>query len=172
MPPATSLQAAGVLLLLFEKRCSVEEARAVVAETGYNDSPFFGAEKARVRLLGELSMMNSALTIIAVNRVFELPDAKTIVDYFLAAARESVFLPIERKDSTFRARYEQRMSEYFRAAAEEHPGQAISFSFVRNLGLDPLKSPQTQPRVALRLGQTLTANIVVLRTMELVPGTA
>ena len=106
--------------------------------------------------------------IVAVNQAFDLPDAKAIIDLFLVGARESVFTHIERRDATFKSRYEQGLAEYFRAVAERSPGIAVSFCFIRNLGLDPLKRVDAQVSVAKRFGETLSSTIAMLKTMQIV----
>lgn len=93
MAPTTHMQAAGVLLIGLEKRSSPAVTEAIAAEAGYNSSPLFGAKKARIRLMGEVVTVNAALTIVAVNQVFAMADAKTIIDIFLAGARQSLFAP-------------------------------------------------------------------------------
>src|SRR5437762_9422216 len=106
MLPISRTQA-GDLLVTWLGKNSVEPIilKQIVAETGYNDSPWFGAEKKRIRLIGEIVIANCALAIFAVNQVFAGHDAKSIVDAFLASARKPVFSLLETKDKDFKSRY-------------------------------------------------------------------
>jgi hypothetical protein len=145
----------------------LENAKLVANEVGFNDSPFFGAEKKKIRLMGELVMVNTALAIFAVNQVFDARGAKSIIDPFLSIANKSIFSVIEKKDSDFKRRYEQRMSEYFRLLSEYKPAIELSFSFMKNLGLDPLGNLKGQVLIAARFGDSLTETLDVLRRMTL-----
>jgi len=167
MPPISRAQAGDLLAIWLGKR-SVDPAvvRQIVAESGYKDSPWFGAEKKRVRLVGEIVMANSALAIFAVNQVFSGQDAKAIIDPFLGSARQSVFSLLEAKDKDFR-RYEERMGEYFEALHDERPGVAVSFVFMKSLDIDPIKNGKGQILLAGRFGQSLSSTLGVLRTFTL-----
>lgn len=168
--PITRAQLAGLLVKWLEKNSGPDAVRQIVKETGYNDSPFFGAERQRVRVIGEVATVNTALVIFAVNQVFVLEDARVLIDTFLGGARGSVFQVIETKDPGFARRYEQRMAEYFQVLSEDKPGLGISFCFLRNLDLDPIKSMQAQVRVAARLGKALGETIDMLRRFQLDAG--
>jgi hypothetical protein len=43
---------ASLLVAWLEKHSGPDAVKQVVKETGYNDSPFFGSEKKRVRIAG------------------------------------------------------------------------------------------------------------------------
>lgn len=167
MAAATPLQVGDLMFQSFQNFSSMETAKAIAAEIGYNDSPFFGATKARVRLVGEVATVTAALTIVAVNQVFPMPHAKTIIDQFLHQARGNVFSHIEKKDSQFKARYEERLAQYFSILSERNPGLAVSFALMSNLGIDPIKSGTGQIQLSVRLGQTLTRMIAGLRLVQL-----
>jgi hypothetical protein len=163
MLPISRAQAGDLLAIWLGKNSVPTVLKQIVAETGYNDSPWFGAEKKKVRLVDEVVMVNSAVAIFAVNQVFTGSDAKAVIDAFLASARTSVFSVIEAKDKDFKRRYEQRMGEYFEALHEERAAIALSFRFMQNLDLDPPKS----------MGQILVASLSntlkILRTLTLAP---
>jgi hypothetical protein len=168
MPPISRVQAGDVLAIWLGKN-SVDPAvlKQIVAETNYKDSPWFGANKKKVRLVGEIVMANSALVIFAVNQIFAGQDAKAIIDAFLGSANKSVFSLLEVKDKGFKQRYEERMGEYFEALHGEQPGVAVSFIFMKNLNVDPLKNLKGQVLVAARFGQSLSRTLGVLRTFTL-----
>ena len=168
MPPISRAQA-GDLLAIWLGKNSVDPSilKQIVAETGYRDSPWFGAEKKKVRLVGEIVMANSALVICAVNQIFAGEDAKAIIEAFLASARKSVFSLLEAKDKDFKRRYERRMSDYFEALHGERPGVAVSFIFMTHLNIDPIKNGKGQVLAAARFGQSLSNTLGVLRTFTL-----
>lgn len=166
MLPITSEQCGDMLALWLEKSSSPEAVKQVVRDAGYNDSPFFGAEKKRTRVIGELVMANTALAILAVNQVFGPEDAKAIIDVFLSAARRSVFTFLEARDSTFEQRYEQRLTEYFKIFGEKQPLLGMSFAFMQSLDLDPLKQGPGQLHLAERFGRSLNETVDVLRRMD------
>lgn len=167
MQPITSGQCGDLLAMWLEKSSSPDAVKQLVKDTGYNDSPFFGAEKKKVRIVGELVIVNAALAIVAVNQVFGPNDAKAIIDAFLAVARKAVFGFLEGKDPDFKKRYEQRLGEYFKVLSEDKPALAISFCFMKNLGLDPLKNMEGQLQVASRLGDSLTKTLDALSVLTL-----
>src|SRR3989344_990354 len=162
MLPITTNQCGDLLAMWLEKSSSPDTIKQLVKDTGYNDSPLFGAEKKKVRIGCELVMANTALAIYAVNQIFGPNDAKPIIDTFLAIARKSVFGYLEGKDPNFKKRYEQRMSEYYKILSEDKPALGMSFSFMKNLDLDPLKNMQGQVLVAARLGDSLSKTLDVL----------
>lgn len=168
MVPISATQA-GELLAGWLAKNSTDATilKQVVAETGYNDSPWFGAAKARVRLTGEMAISNSALVIFAVNQVFTGDTAKAIIDAYLVAGKKSVFSVIEAKDGEFADRYQRRMREYFDALHGEGPGMAMSFAFMTALGVDPIAHGKGQVLVAARLGHALSSMVTVLRTFSL-----
>jgi hypothetical protein len=168
MPSVTRIQAGEFIAMWLQKSSDAAVVKQIVAETGYNDSPLFGAEKRRVRIMAEVVMLNTALAIFAVNQVFSVGDAKPVIDAFLASARKSVFGVIEAKDRTFGERYQQRMTEYFGVLQGERPALGISFAFLRNLELDPLKNLAGQMFVAQHFGQSLGETLNALKTMRLV----
>ena len=106
MQPITSGQCGDLLAMWLEKSSRPDAVKQLVKNTGYNDSPFFGAEKKKVRIVGELVIVNVALAIVAVNQVFGPNDAKAIIDAFLAVARKAVFGFLEGKDPDFKKRYD------------------------------------------------------------------
>lgn len=167
MLPITTNRCADLLAMWLEKSSGPDAIKQLVKDTGYNDSPLFGAEKKKVRIVGELVTVNTALAIYAVNQVFEPNDAKSIIDTFLAIARKSVFGYLEGKDPSFKKRYEQRMGEYFKILSEKKPALGMSFSFMKNLDLDPLKNMQGQILVAARLGDSLSKTLDVLNRLTL-----
>ena len=170
MQAITGTQCGDLLAMWLGKASTPEDAKLIAKEVGFNDSPFFGAEKKKVQLMGELVMVNTALAIFAVNQVFDAREAKSIIDPFLSIANKSIFSVIEKKDSDFKRRYELRMSEYFRILSEDKPALGISFSFMSNLGLNPLSNLQGQILVAARFGDSLTKTLDVLRRMTLSSG--
>lgn len=172
LPPISRAACGDLLARWLEKSSDPDVVKQLVKETGYNDSPFFGAEKKKIKIVGELLIVNTALGIFAVNQVFGHNDAKAIIDAFLAVAEKYVFGYLEKKDAGFKQRYEQRMGQYFKVLLEEKPALGMSFSFMTNLGLDPLKNMQGQILVAARLGQSLSQTLDVLKRLTLVPGNA
>ena len=61
------------------------------------------------------------------------------------------------------------MDEYFKLLSEDKPALGMSFSFMKNLDLDPLKNMQGQILVAGRLGESLSKTIDVLNRLTLRP---
>lgn len=169
MPTLTGPQCGDLLARWLVDACSPGLAKAIAKDVGFNDSPLFGAEKKKIRLMGELVIANSALGIFAVNQVFDAKDARSIIDPFLSAASRSVFEVLEKKDGTFKGRYEQRMPDYFRVLLGDKPALGISFSLIQNLGIDPLRNMQGQLLVAARLGESLKQALDVLKQVTLRP---
>lgn len=159
-------QCAGLLLLWLEKQCSPEACKALAKDIGFNDSPIFGADKRRVRLVGEIAIANTALVIHAVNCVFGHDGAKAIIDLFLEGARQSIFCHLEQKDPGFKARYEQRVAQYFDALRGDKPGIGASFLLMRALDRDPLKNLPGQMAVAIKLGESLSSTAQVLKSVS------
>jgi hypothetical protein len=172
MQPIIRTECGALLAMWLEKNSAADSVKQIVKDTGYNDSPFFGAEKKKVRIIGELVTVNTALAIYAVNQVFEFNDAKEIIDTFLAAVRKPVFGFLEEKDPDFKERYEQRMAEYFKVLSEDKPALGLSFCFMRNIDLDPLKNMQGQLLVATRLSDSLKKTLDVLNGLTLKPNNA
>ena len=112
-------------------------------------------------------MLHSAFAIFAVNQVFALAETKPIIDSFLATANKSVFHFVEERDSTFKKRYEQRLTEYFKILAEDKPALGISFAFMQNLRLDPLKGFQGQLLIMTRFGNSLSESIKALKRINI-----
>jgi hypothetical protein len=153
-----------------KKNSGPDAVKHVVQETGYNDSPFFGAEQKRVRIIAEVTIVNTALVICAVNHVFAFDGAWGLINVFLGRARGRVFRFIETKDAGFARRYEQRMAEYFQVLSEDKPGRGISLCFLKNLDLDPIQNRQAQVLVAARLGKALGETIDMLKRFQLEAG--
>jgi len=167
MQPITGNQFGDLLATWLGEACAPENAKLVAKEVGFNDSPFFGAEKKKIKLMGEFVMVNTALAIFAVNQVFDAREAKSIIDPFLSIANKSIFNVIEKKDSDFRRRYELRMADYFRVLSQAQPALGLSFSFMKNLDLDPVSNYQGQLLVAARFGASLTKTLDAIRRMPL-----
>ena len=68
MKPITRGQCSDLLAIWLETSSGPDAVKQLVKDTGYNDSPFFGAEKKKVRIVGELVLANTALAIFAVNQ--------------------------------------------------------------------------------------------------------
>lgn len=160
-------QCADLLTTWLGKECAPENAKILAKNIGYKDSPFFGAKKKKTKLIGELVMMNVALVIVAVNQVFNQEDAKSIIDPFLSIANKSIFSVIERQDPDFKNNYEKRMAQYFEILNQDNPGIGISYAFLTNLDLDPLKNMKGQLFVSAKFGESLSKTIDVLKRMEL-----
>ncbi|MBA3699786.1 MAG: hypothetical protein H0W78_13140 [Planctomycetes bacterium] len=158
-------QFGGLLATWLSNHIGPDAAKQLAKEVGYNDSPFFGAEKKKVLLVGELAMLNAALAIFSVNQVFNAEDAKSVIDPFLAKAKTSIFCFIETKDSSFHNRYQVRMTEYFQILSGENPPIGLSFAFMTNLRLDPLKNPQGQMALALKLASSVSETVKALQVM-------
>lgn len=166
MVPISREQIGDLLALWLQKSCSIDPLKQIVKDTGYNDSPFFGAEKKKVRVMGELVFANTSLAIFAVNQVFEVDDAKAIIDTFLDRARKSMFTVLEAKDQTFKERYQRRLEQYFKSLSEARALIGMSCLFMENLDLDPLKHGEGQMKVAARFGQSLTETVDVLKRLS------
>lgn len=160
-------QCGDLLAMWLEKTCAPENIKLIAKEIGFNDSPLFGGEKKRLKIMSELLIAHTALAIFAVNQVFEAQAAKSIIDPFLAVVSKSIFSALEKKDDTFKNTYEQRMPEYFRILSEEKAMLGISFSLMQHLGLNPLKNMNGQLTLTTRLGDSLTKTIDVLKRMNL-----
>ncbi len=169
MLPITKTQCGDLLAMWLEKTCAPKDAKLIAKEVGFNDTPFFGAQKKKIKLMGELVMVNTALVIFAVNQVFDATDSKSIIDSFLSVAKKSIFSVIEKKDSDFKNRYEQRLSEYIHIFEEDRPALGLSFTFIKNLGLDPLSNMQGQILVATRFTANLAGTRNVLSNMTIQP---
>jgi len=167
MQPMSEQQCGDLLAMWLGKACSPESAKAVAKEAGYNDSPFFGAKKKKIKLTSEIVMLNTALVIFAVNQVFEELQAKSIIDSFLAISNKSIFSVIEKKDSTFSIRYEKRLAKYFKILHEENLGIGISFHFLTYIDIDPLKSMQAQLLISDRFGKSLSQTIDILKSIDI-----
>lgn len=167
MQPITGNQCGNLLSMWLQKSSSPDIAKLVAKEIGFNDSPLFGAEKKKIKLIGELVMVNTALAIYAVNQVFDASASKAIIDPFLSISKKSIFSVIEKKDNEFKKKYEQRMAEYFSILSKDKPSLGLSFSFMKYLSLDPLKNMQGQILIAARFGDSLSKTLDVLRRMTL-----
>lgn len=170
MKPMSREQCGELLAVWLLKHGSPETAREVAHEAGYNVSPWFGAKKKRVRLPGELAIVNSALAISAVNEVFDVDDAKPIVDRFLDVARSSVFRTLEAADGTFKQRYEDRLPRYFEAQKGKKTVIGLSFEFMTNLDLDPVKKNIAGGFViGLRIGRLFNGLVGFLQEVSSLP---
>lgn len=167
MQSITGAQCGDLLAIWLGKASGPENAKAVAKEAGFNDSPFFGADKKRIHLLGELVMVNTAIAIVAVNQVFDRLQAQSIIDPFLARAQKSVFSFLEQKDPDFKAKYEERMAEYFHVFSSGKPGLAVAAAFMNNLGLNALSNLNGQVLLTARFGDALKETINVLRRVTL-----
>lgn len=165
-------QAGEILAMGVQKHSDPQAAKTLAKAIGYNDSPLFGAEKKRTRLVAELVMLNTALTVFAINQVIEMPDAKTVIDYFLDFAKRSMFSVIAPKDPAFHKSYESRMAQYFAILSADKPILGLSFAFLKNLGIDPLSNIQSQMVAGKLIADTLSKGIAVLRTISLAPNGA
>lgn len=177
----------GMLADMLKEQTSRDVIKTIVELTGYNDSPFFGAVKKKVRLVGELSMLNSALLIYAANQIAGREDAKKIVDSFLAEATPDVFRVLEARDANFKDRYRQRMETYLQLLSEDRPtagttaatimeqmtdveGNAIGIErlavqFMRNLDLKPDKVPNKVAETSRYLGSFLGTMVFSLKRL-------
>ena len=147
MPSINSIECAGRFAVWLGKKSSLDAARTFAKEIGYNDSPFFGARKARVRLLGELLMLNVALAII---------------DPILASLGESDLKVLEQRDSQFTRKYEQRLTEYFKILHESQAALGLSFTMLESLGLPPINNFESQLKIASYVAETLKEAVEIL----------
>jgi len=160
-------QCADLLTTWLSKESSPDNAKNIAKNIGYNDSPLFGAKKRKTRLIGELTMLNTALVIVAINQVFNENNAKKIIDKFLIISNKSIFSVMEKQYPDFRNTYEKRMAQYFKMIHQENPGVGVSFAFLSNLDLDPLKSINAQLYLSKKFGNSLTQTIDVLSRMNI-----
>lgn len=168
MLPISKVQCGGVLSVWLEQKSSPEIVKQIAREVGFNDSPFFGASKRRIKLIGEVIMVNCAISIFAVNQVLPRESAMQVINAFLLAAKTPIFAKIESMDSTFRNRYPLRLADYFKAMSGEKPSLGLSFSFMENLDLNPLNNLDGQIQIAYRFTNYLTSSIDVLKNFEFI----
>ncbi len=162
----TSNQCGDLLTTWLSKECSPDNAKTIAKNIGYNDSPFFGAKKKKTKLIGELVMVKVALVIYAVNQVFDPKNAKSIIDSFLSISSKSIFSAIEGQDPDFRNKYKRRMAQYFELLHKDNPRLGLSFAFLTNLNMDPLKNMKGQVIVSTEFGESLSETIDVLQRMK------
>lgn len=161
----SEMQCASLLSMWLTKNSSPEVCKEIASDIGYNDSPLFGAKKKKMRLMGELVMMNTALVIFAVNQRFEHDEAKAIIDPFLSSSRKSIFEVLEKHDGGFKERYPNRMAEYFELLGQDKAVLGLTFSFMQHLDVDPLKNLKGQLALAARFGTALKGTLDVLNRM-------
>lgn len=162
--PVTIAQCGDLLAAWLEKNSDPQLVKQFIKETGYDDS----SESKKIRIVGEIAMLNSALAIFAVNQIFLSTEAEAVIDSYLSVARRSVFRLLEDRDPTFKKRYQQRLRKYFEILAEEKPALGMSFALLQNLGVDPVKSGNAQIVVSVRLGNSLKQTIDALKRLKLV----
>jgi len=167
----TRRECANLLAAWLKKNATGDSVEQLAKHIGYNLSPLFGAKGKRVWFFGEVVMANVALAIYAVNQTFGPDDSKAIIDSFLASTRESSFILLEERDSQFKARYSQRMAEYFKILHESQPALGFSFAFMRNCDLDPLKNLGGQLQVAAHFGSLLKETLDLVHKCALKPDT-
>lgn len=133
------------LSLWLGKASSPEIAKQIAKDIGYNDSPFFGANKRKVKIMGELVMVNTAIAISGVNHVYRADIAKEIVDAFLAKSRTHIFSFLEARFPDFSSVYEKRMEQYFNVLKGERPGMGLAFAFLIHMGKNPIDTVRADP---------------------------
>jgi len=155
-----------LLVTRLQKQCAISNAKILANAIGFNDSPLIGAKKRKAKLIAELIMAETALIICAVNEVYDEQDAKSIIDPFLVAASQSIFAPVKAAYASFDSDYEHRMAEYYSKLADSKPGVAMSFAFIKNLGIDPLKNAHGQFLVSVHFGKSISDSIDALQAMK------
>jgi len=161
----SELQCGTILSMWLTNGSSPEVCKQIASDIDYNDSPLFGAKKKKMRLMGELVMMNTALVIFAVNQRFEHNRAKAIIDSFLSFSRNPIFEVLEKHDDRFKERYPQRMAEHFKLLAQEKAIHRLTNSFMQHLDVDPVKNLKGQLALAARFDATLKVMLNVLDRM-------
>lgn len=168
MLPISETQCGGILAMWLEKKSNPDIVKQIVAETGYNDSPFFGANAAKIKIIGNVTILNCAIAIIAVNAVVPKERCKGVIDSFLAAAKKPVFSWIESKDSSFNKKYTEQISDYFKATQSKQMVIGISYSFLENIGKNPLNCLEAQLLLNARISNMISETIDILKSFSFV----
>ena len=168
MKPISKVQCGALLSVWLERHSSPDVVKQIVRDTGYNDSPFFGAEKKKIKIFGEVLIVNCAMAIFAVNQVLKFEAAKEVIDAFLLAAKTPIFGFIERKDPGFQKRYPGRMADYFKVMSGSKPALGLSYSFFENIDQNPLDNLEGQFLLAARFSAFLNSTIDMLQTFSFI----
>jgi hypothetical protein len=156
LSPTKNSQTPSVVLAIWvSKQCSPDKAKYIAENINYNDNPIFFAKKRKTKLVSEMVILNTAIAFFVTNQIFEQQTAKTIIDGYLSIANKSIFEPLEKIDNNFNVKYEKHISDYFSSFTEENPLIGISYTFLQNLGLKPLKDMNLQVFIAKEFGEGL-----------------
>lgn len=110
--------------------------------------------------------MNVAIIFVAVNRVFNKNEAKSIIDPFLFLANQAIFKVIEQEDPDYKEKNREHMAQYFEIFKNDDPGFSISLAFYKNIGM---RMDLTRGlAIADKFGGTLNKTIDTLKRMQLV----
>lgn len=144
MPEITAEDCSLLLAQFFLTNTNDSLAKAMAKKLGIKHSLFWGGKKQLNKVLEELAILHSALVIDTVNCTFEEEACKAVIDPFLAKLKKSFFSQLESKNKDFKKNYEKHINRYFKDLTGENPGLGLSFSFIENIGLNPLRNLQGQ----------------------------
>ncbi|WP_422894198.1 hypothetical protein [Luteimonas dalianensis] len=145
----------------------------VVRETGFNDSPLFGARKAKSRVMAEFVAANNAVVISAARHAFAPLDAIKVIEHYQRSAQASVFNHIAEQKPDFEAILSKRQQSYSDVLrnADVLPPVFMASEFLSNLGLDPHEPNGLSYMCDLFLSN-YQKTIGVLHRLHLMPGGA
>ena len=138
----------------------------IAKEAKFNNKPFFGAKKKRMKLMEEVCCIHTAIAIYAANCSFKLEECKPVIDGFLQILQKYMLGILEKHNPKFPDTYASRMQEYFGMFTEENPGIAISFAFLNHLHGKPQLDLEGQTVLAVRFSKAMSAGVNSMRAMS------
>ena len=174
----TRAQLGDILSMRLEKVSSVENLKELTKKIGYNDSPLFGAKKAKIRVMSEFVFANSAVIVAALNDVFPTFDALSIAKNFSDSAQKSMFVHIASQNSDFSKQYKERVGSGLSCGsyvaglttAGVVPPIIFAMKFLQNLGIDSENNWETTLSVVDTFRSSYLETAEFLKMVELMPG--
>ncbi|MDE0330805.1 MAG: hypothetical protein OXL41_02970 [Nitrospinae bacterium] len=132
---------------------------------GYIIPFLFGGRKASVRLMAELFILYSAIIYDLVNAIYDLENAKEIIDAYLSESVGRIVV-IEKQEQDFTSKFAEKIPEYIKIMDGSNPMIGVSRHLMKGLGMNPVyqeNQREKQLAAAAWIGESKSAILDVFR---------